>query len=92
MEVAVTSMRWSLVFAKEEQLMNVRKRALAFVMCILMIMTLLPFSAFAADTGDVVYGRYDENGNWVQGDYADGVWKEGNIVTKKEATSLGNDE
>ncbi len=72
--------------------MNVRKRALAFVMCILMIMTLLPFSAFAADTGDVVYGRYDENGNWVQGDYADGVWKEGNIVTKKEATSLGNDE
>ena len=72
--------------------MNVRKRALAFVMCILMIMTLLPFSAFAADTGDVVYGRYDENGNWVQGGYADGVWKEGNIVTKKEATSLGNDE
>lgn len=72
--------------------MNVRKRALAFVMCILMIMTLLPFSAFAADTGDVVYGRYDGNGNWVQGGYADGVWKEGNIVTKKEATSLGNDE
>ena len=72
--------------------MNVRKRALAFVMCILIIMTLLPFSAFAADTGDVVYGRYDENGNWVKGGYADGVWKEGNIVTKKEATSLGNDE
>ena len=72
--------------------MNVRKRALAFVMCILMIMTLLPFSAFAADTGDVVYGRYDENGNWTQGGYADGVWKEGNIVTKKEATSLGNDK
>lgn len=61
-------------------------------MCILMIMTLLPFSAFAADTGDVVYGRYDKNGNWVQGGYADGVWKEGNIVTKKEATSLGNDK
>ena len=72
--------------------MNVRKRATAFVMCILMIMTLLPFGAFADGTGDVVYGRYDENGSWVQDANENGVHTEGNIVTKKIATPLGNDE
>lgn len=71
--------------------MSAKKRTLAFVMCILMIMTLLPFGAFAADTGDVVYGRYDENGVWQQGDYENGVWGEDNIVTSKTATPLGND-
>lgn len=47
--------------------MNVRKRGLALLMCICMIFTLLPFSAFADGTSkpDVVYGTYD-NGTWTQ--------------------------
>ena len=47
--------------------MNVRKRGLALLMCICMIFTLLPFSAFADGTSepDVVYGKYD-NGRWTQ--------------------------
>lgn len=47
--------------------MNVRKRGLALLMCICMIFTLLPFSAFADGTSkpDVVYGTYD-NGQWKQ--------------------------
>ena len=51
--------------------MNVRKRGLALLMCICMIFTLLPFSAFADGTSepDVVYGKYD-NGTWTQDDNA----------------------
>ena len=47
--------------------MNVRKRGLALLMCICMIFTLLPFSAFADGTSkpDVVYGKY-VNGTWTQ--------------------------
>lgn len=47
--------------------MNVRKRGLALLMCICMIFTLLPFSAFADASSDdsVVYGKYD-NGPWTQ--------------------------
>lgn len=47
--------------------MNVRKRGLALLMCICMIFTLLPFSAFADASSDdsVVYGKYD-NGSWTQ--------------------------
>ena len=45
--------------------MNVRKRGLALLMCICMIFTLLPFSVFAEETAkDVVYGTYDDNGEW----------------------------
>lgn len=49
--------------------MNVRKRGLALLMCICMIFTLLPFSAFAdaSTEPDVVYGKYD-NGPWTQVD------------------------
>lgn len=48
--------------------MNVRKRGLALLMCICMIFTLLPFSAFADASSDdsVVYGQYDNNGKWKQ--------------------------
>lgn len=49
--------------------MNVRKRGLALLMCICMIFTLLPFSAFADGTSDksVIYGTYDESGTtWTQ--------------------------
>ncbi len=42
--------------------MNVRKRGLALLLCVCMIFTLLPFSALA--DSDVVYGQYDENGDW----------------------------
>lgn len=78
--------------------MNVRKRGLALLMCICMIFTLLPFSAFADGTSepDVVYGTYD-NGTWTQDANAtDTVTKtvdnQGNTVTlKKTATPTGNE-
>lgn len=49
--------------------MNVRKRGLALLMCICMIFTLLPFSAFADASSDksVIYGQY-VNGPWTQVD------------------------
>ena len=53
--------------------MNVRKRGLALLMCICMIFTLLPFSAFADASSDksVVYGTYDKSGTtWTQDDKA----------------------
>lgn len=53
--------------------MNVRKRGLALLMCICMIFTLLPFSAFADASLDksVVYGTYDKSGTtWTQDDKA----------------------
>ena len=78
--------------------MNVRKRGLALLMCICMIFTLLPFSAFADASADksVIYGKYD-NGTWTQDDKAtDTVTKtvdnQGNTVTlKKTATPTGNE-
>lgn len=81
--------------------MNVRKRGLALLMCICMIFTLLPFSAFADGTSepDVVYGKYDESGTtWkqVNGMTADGVPYENsatgaNVKYSKTAVSKGND-
>ena len=80
--------------------MNVRKRGLALLMCICMIFTLLPFSAFADGTSDksVIYGTYDESGTtWTQDANAkDTVTKtvdnQGNTVTlKKTATPTGNE-
>lgn len=44
--------------------MNLKKRALALLMCVCMIVTLLPVAAFA-DEPAVVYGQYD-NGQWGQ--------------------------
>lgn len=78
--------------------MNVRKRGLALLMCICMIFTLLPFSAFADGTSepDVVYGTYD-NGPWTQDANAkdtvtNTVDNQGNTVTlKKTATPTGNE-
>ena len=51
--------------------MNVRKRGLALVMCICMLLTLMPMSVLAdeAPAPDVVYGEYnDANGKWEQSD------------------------
>lgn len=77
--------------------MNVRKRGLALLMCICMIFTLLPFSAFADASSDksVVYGQY-VNGTWKQdAEATDTVTKtvdnQGNTVTlKKTATPTQN--
>lgn len=81
--------------------MNVRKRGLALLMCICMIFTLLPFSAFADGTSepDVVYGKYD-NGTWTQvnGMTADSSAKNykndatgADVTYSKTAVSKGND-
>ena len=81
--------------------MNVRKRGLALLMCICMIFTLLPFSAFADGTSkpDVVYGTYD-NGPWTQvnGMTADSSAKNykndatgADVTYSKTAVSKGND-
>ena len=81
--------------------MNVRKRGLALLMCICMIFTLLPFSAFADESSepDVVYGKYD-NGPWTQ---VDGMTADSSaqnyenkdtgadVTYSKTAVSKGND-
>lgn len=80
--------------------MNVRKRGLALLMCICMIFTLLPFSAFADASSDdsVVYGTYDKSGTtWKQVANAkdtvtETVDTQGNTITlKKTATPTGNE-
>lgn len=67
--------------------MNVRKRGLALLMCICMIFTLLPFSAFADGTAepDVVYGKYD-NGTWTQDDNLTAVDNYKNSATGADVT------
>ena len=42
------------------QNMNLKKRGLALLMCICMIMTLLPVAVFADDAA-VVYGQYTDD-------------------------------
>lgn len=81
--------------------MNVRKRGLALLMCICMIFTLLPFSAFADGTSepDVVYGTYDENGTtWTQKTGLTAVGEPytnsatgADVTYSKTAVSKGND-
>ena len=81
--------------------MNVRKRGLALLMCICMIFTLLPFSAFADASSDksVVYGQY-VNGPWTQidGMTADSSAKNykndatgADVTYSKTAVSKGSD-
>lgn len=81
--------------------MNVRKRGLALLMCICMIFTLLPFSAFADASSDksVIYGKY-VNGTWTQvnGMTADSSAKNykndatgADVTYSKTAVSKGND-
>ncbi len=75
--------------------MNVRKRGLALLLCVCMIFTLLPFSALAADSDDVVYGQYDENGKWTPSSTATAskTYKDettgANIEYSKEAKATG---
>ena len=54
------------------QNMNLKKRGLALLMCICMIMTLLPAAAFADDAA-VVYGKYDASDTWQQDPSATGT-------------------
>lgn len=83
--------------------MNVRKRGLALLMCVCMIFTLLPFSAFAdaSSEPDVVYGTYDKSGTkWKQ---VDGMTADSSaenykyaatgadVTYSKTAVSKGND-
>ena len=63
--------------------MNLKKRGLALLMCICMIMTLLPVAAFADDAA-VVYGQY-ENGEWAQDPNANGTVTSDNITLSKTA-------
>ena len=80
---------------------DVRKRGLALLMCICMIFTLLPFSAFADGTSepDVVYGTYDENGTtWTQKTGLTAVGEPytnsatgADVTYSKTAVSKGND-
>ena len=80
--------------------MNVRKRGLALLMCICMIFTLLPFSAFAdaSSEPDVVYGKYDESGTtWKQVNGMTAVGEPytsatgADVTYSKTAVSKGND-
>jgi len=67
--------------------MNVRKRGLALLMCICMIFTLLPFSAFADASSDksVIYGKY-VNGTWTQDDNLTAVDNYKNSATGADVT------
>lgn len=52
-------------FTKEDAFMNVKKRTLALIMCLCMLFSLMPFSAFADGAQqDIVYRDYDAQGNW----------------------------
>ena len=63
--------------------MNLKKRGLALLMCICMIMTLLPVAAFADDAA-VVYGQYTD-GVWAEDPSADGTVTSDNITVSKTA-------
>ena len=74
--------------------MNLKKRGLALLMCLCMVITLLPAAAFADDAA-VVYGKYDASDTWQQDPSATGTVTYpvdgGNSLTlSKTATALGN--
>lgn len=60
--VVLCRRRW-IFLIKRRKIMNVRKRGLALLMCICMIFTLLPFSAFA--DGEESYNTHSETGGVV---------------------------
>ena len=83
--------------------MNLRKRGLALLMCICMVFTLLPFSVFAEndtsdDTGSaaqpsVVYGTYDENGEWTQNsEITNPAQTDGNVTYSKTAAPAAGED
>lgn len=98
--VVLCRRRW-IFLIKRRKTNNVRKRGLALLMCICMIFTLLPFSAFADGTSepDVVYGTYDENGTtWTQKTGLTAVGEPytnsatgADVTYSKTAVSKGND-
>lgn len=73
-----------------------KKRILSILLVALMVMSVLPLSAFAtsdsdAELGDVVYGHYD-NGTWVQDPSSDGTTqdRETGISLRKTAVKTGD--
>ena len=69
--------------------MNLKKRGLALLMCICMIMTLLPVAAFADDAA-VVYGQYTDDG-WAEDPSADGTVTSDNITISKTAEPVSGE-
>ena len=69
--------------------MNLKKRGLALLMCICMIMTLLPVAAFADDAA-VVYGQYTD-GVWAEDPSADGTVTSDNITISKTAEPVSGE-
>jgi len=63
--------------------MNLKKRGLALLMCLCMVITLLPVAAFADDAA-VVYGQYTD-GVWAEDPSADGTVTSDNITISKTA-------
>ena len=69
--------------------MDLKKRGLALLMCICMIMTLLPVAAFADDAA-VVYGQYTDDG-WAEDPSADGTVTSDNITISKTAEPVSGE-
>ena len=69
--------------------MNLKKRGLALLMCICMIVTLLPVAAFADDAA-VVYGQYTDDG-WAEDPSADGTVTSDNITISKTAEPVSGE-
>ncbi|MGM9592588.1 MAG: S-layer homology domain-containing protein [Oscillospiraceae bacterium] len=69
--------------------MNLKKRGLALLMCLCMVITLLPVAAFADDAA-VVYGQY-EDGVWQQDPSADGTVTSDNITISKTAEPVSGE-
>ena len=69
--------------------MNLKKRGLALLMCLCMVITLLPVAAFADDAA-VVYGQYTD-GVWAENPSADGTVTSDNITISKTAEPVSGE-
>ncbi|MCD8191470.1 MAG: VWA domain-containing protein [Oscillospiraceae bacterium] len=72
-----------------------RKRILAIVMAVCMMLSVLPTSAFAdeeqtEESSGIVYGTYDEDGTWTEDTDSTGTVTDGNYMLSKTAEATGN--
>ena len=73
-----------------------KKRILSILLVLVMAFSMLPVTALAVDDDPpappVVYGSYDESGNWVEDPNSDGSYTdaESGITVSKTAESTGN--